>query len=365
MVLEGHIVDKNIGYNQLPKAVQDLVDANNYKGAQALLVQMNENGDLAGMRFPAFRMLADGTRTPFIEPETIYGTGTTNYIVGQSWVRSPTDVFKVLPIADMSLADTWENPMPEDFDSLSQSQKEAWYRSNGVISEYKAAELDAMKPDNWDDMTTAQQQQWLYDNGGAIKTVSKGSRIPIYWTSTDPEAKPPNFITRVTTDLGTEPYTRLKRLLQIFDPNKMTVTSESGELSKLPGIKVIEMDATNEGQIHVGQYDNERFNIKVPDAVPDGTGTVVFGDRHGTYGDIKGSINWAFDDTLVSGIDGSLELVDPQSEHIIFAGDISDRGSSTLKLWNDLLNLQSQTEGSQAKIDILLGNHDLAHISGE
>ena len=363
LVIEGHIVDKNIGYNQLPTEVQKLVDTNDYKGAQKLLVQMNENGELAGMRFPAFRMLADGT--PFIEPESVYGKNTVNYIVGQSSVRSPVDVFKVMPVADISLADTWEIPMPENFDSLSQYEKEAWYKSNGVISEYKAAELDAMKPINWEDMTSDQQQRWLYDNDAAIKTVSKGQKIPIYWTSTDPNAKPPDFITRVSTELGTEPYTRLKRILKIFDPNRMTVTSESGEVSRLPGIKAIELDAQNEGQIHVGQYNNERFNIKVPNAQPDGTGTVVFGDRHGTYGDIKGSVNWAYDDVLISGSNGSLKLVDPQSEHIIFAGDISDRGADTLKLWNDLINLQSQTEGSQAKIDLLLGNHDLAHITGK
>ncbi len=364
LVLEGHIVGKVKGYDPYPSEVQQLIDVGDAKGAQKLLMAMNEQGLLAGKRFPAFRMLEGGGSPPFVEPESIYGAGTEKFLVGKSYVRSPQDMFSRLQVKP-----ELGNVKPANWDKLGNLEREAWYKKNGALSPDKSSTIERMKPEDWADMSPQAQDRWLYDNGGAIKQLSKGERIPIYWTSTDPTAKPPNFITRLVTETVTEPYTRLKRVLTMFDPNKTRVTTSYGETSRLPGLQAIEAKAKNEGQVHVGTYPNEYANVKVIGAKADGRGQVIFGDQHGKYGGLQESTNWAFDKDVVAGGEGNLRLNVGKDDavHIISTGDVSDRGKNTLKLWNDLLNMEDDgaRSGGNNKVDLVLGNHDLAHITGQ
>ncbi len=308
------LVDK---FNKTPEDVQALLDAGKTEEAGRLFVQKEINGELKSGQYLPFRTI----QNKVIETEVVTPHGTDMYVVGKQSV--------------------W-------------ADKNYW-----TVNQEKAALLK--KPEGFSDWTNEKQTKWYADRGAADKLVGKGDRIPITFVSTDPTAKPPNVLTRMTVEWATEPYTRIKRFFQMFDPNRLPkITTETGETSRLPRLSPIDAKATNQGQVHV-QSPTEYYGVNVIGGQDNGTGLVVLGDRHGVYRGMRDMINNGFEKDIINKVDNW----QGQQQHIVQVGDIVDRGKYYFQIRDFFNRLQDESAKTGGQVDRLLGNHELAYLTGD
>jgi 2'-5' RNA ligase len=266
-----------------------------------------------------------------------------------------------------------------------QTNERLWYMTHNALppAESDAVAQAVISNPKWNTMSVKQQNEFLHDYGGAIKVISEGSRQPIIVTSTDPNALP---ISKQLVELTSleEFATRLRRMAQL---PKAQVTLESGEVSKLPALEIIKTNIRPEGQNHVSVYPQDFTNVKIIDGQYNGKSNIFLSDLHGNKDAttlITEATNLALDRstnpataneppaiTKVGGII-RVNVLPGDSWTINMVGDAADRGinpAASLTLWRQLLRLQQQVAeasaevGATAKVNLILGNHDLAHIT--
>jgi 2'-5' RNA ligase len=266
-----------------------------------------------------------------------------------------------------------------------QTNERLWYMTHNALppAESDAVAQAVISNPKWNTMSVKQQNEFLHDYGGAIKVISEGSRQPIIVTSTDPNALP---ISKQLVELTSleEFATRLRRMAQL---PKAQVTLESGEVSKLPALEIIKTNIRPEGQNHVSVYPQDFTNVKIIDGQYNGKSNIFLSDLHGNKDAttlITEATNLALDRstnpataneppaiTKVGGII-RVNVLPGDSWTINIVGDAADRGinpAASLTLWRQLLRLQQQVAeasaevGATAKVNLILGNHDLAHIT--
>jgi type III secretion system FlhB-like substrate exporter len=362
------------GEIELATQAEDSVNKNDWRSFFDIFNKANKKKLLDGMRIPPVRRWEQGEwHGGGVEPEDLIGDGTKLNYIGTSWIRSPEDMFYKL-----ELKPDLEKQKPPEFEKWDNVKKEKWYREQGAISPQWSEKIEKIKPEGFDKWLDNEQKRWLYDNGAAIKTMRKGGLMALDWFSPDPNAQKPKILTRIAIEYGAEPYSRLKRYLQLYNPNTPIKYGYGGE-SRIGDLEATTTKAKNEGQIHIGTYGNERFNIPVKNGVFGGEGEILYGDTHAMNNLAKYTVittNLDYKNNVLSESGGKIKvnrgIVTPDTKFIWgYAGDVVDsrlvkasKDVNSLENWETLLDFQKQIKdiGGENKVVLALGNHELPYL---